>query len=329
MRSEQETIQRYFAPLAGSGGLNLADDAALLSPDPKHDLVVTSDMIAEGIHFLRDDPPGAIAAKALRVNLSDLYCKGAEPFAYILDLGLGDDVDESWIAAFALGLGEDQDRYRIRLIGGDTNRNKGGTVVAITALGRVPEGQMVLRSGAVPGDAVVVSGTIGDAAIGLEIRRGRFSAAAEAEEFLLARLRFPEPRAEAASTIRAFATSAMDVSDGLVGDLAKLCLSSQVGAVINAETIPLSSAARSAIHVESRLFNTAVTGGEDFEILATVPGASLIPFLADAASAKVTFTPIGRVVAEAGPPIFLDGGGHPMEFKRVAFDHLARKFALD
>lgn len=323
MRSEQEIIQRYFAPLAGAEGLNLADDAALLPPDPQHDLVVTSDLIAEGVHFLRDDPPGAIAAKALRVNLSDLYCKGAEPFAYILDLGLGDDVGEEWIAAFAKGLGEDQGRYGVRIIGGDTNRNKGGTVVAIAALGRLPVGKMVRRSGASPGDAIVVSGTIGDAAIGLEIRQGRSACSAEAERYLLARLRYPEPRAEAALAIRAFATSAMDVSDGLVGDLAKLCLSSKVGAEVNADLIPLSSAARSAIDVESRLFKTAVTGGEDFEILATIPGPSLALFLGESASANVSFTPIGRIVAEMGPPTFLDGDRHPIDFDRVAFDHLA------
>ncbi|MHA1559343.1 MAG: thiamine-phosphate kinase [Alphaproteobacteria bacterium] len=325
MRSEQETIQRYFAPLAGAEGLHLADDAALLPPDPQHDLIVTSDLIAEGVHFMRGDPPGAIAAKALRVNLSDLYCKGAEPFAYLLDLGLGDDVDEDWIAAFAQGLSEDQDRYGIRLIGGDTNRNKGGTVVAIAAFGRVPEGKMVRRSGAIPGDIIVVSGNIGDAALGLEIRQGRFAGSAEAENYLLARLRYPEPPAAAASTIRAFATSAMDVSDGLVGDLAKLCLSSRVGAIVDAETVPLSPATRSAIAAESRLFNVAMTGGEDFEILATIPGRSLRQFLVESASAEVSFTPIGRIVAEVGLPLFLDGDRHPIDFDRVAFDHFAPK----
>ena len=321
MRSEQEIIQRYFAPLAGAEGLNLADDAALLPPDPQCDLVVTSDLIAEGIHFLRDDPPGAIAAKALRVNLSDLYCKGADPFGYLLDLGLGDQVDEDWIAAFAQGLREDQDRYGIRLIGGDTNRCKGGTVVAIAAFGRVPEGKMVRRSGATPGDIVAVSGTIGDAALGLEVRQGRFRGSAEAENYLLARLRYPELRAAAAATIRAYATSAMDISDGLVGDLAKLCLSSEVGAIVDAETVPLSPATRSAIGAESRLFDVAVTGGEDFEILATIPGPSLMEFLAESAAVEVSFTPIGRIVAEVGPPTFLDGDRHPIEFDRVAFDH--------
>ena len=321
--SEQELIQRYFRPLAGIAGLGLVDDVALIRPEPGHDIIATTDLITEGVHFLAQDPAGAIAAKALRVNLSDLYAKGAEPIGYLLNLGLGDDCGEAWVSDFADGLARDQERYGVRLVGGDTSRVDGGSVIAITAFGQLPQGEMVARGGARPDDVIVVSGTIGDAALGLEIRNGKRLGSAEIEQHLMQRLLYPEPRAEAAPLIRRFATAAMDVSDGLVGDLAKLCSASGASAIVEADLVPLSEPALFAIAAESRLFEIALTGGEDFEILATIPPALLDEFISAAGSVNVAFVPIGRISADGGPPVFIDGEGQPMEFQQLAYDHFA------
>ena len=169
--SEHEIIARYFAPLAGPEGLLLADDVALLTTEQGAGLAVNTDMIIEGVHFL-DDPPEAIAAKALRVNLSDLAAKGAVPFAYSLALGLAEKCGEEWIGRFAAALADDQQRYGVTLIGGDTNKSRGQIVAAVTAFGRAQQGKIIPRSGAKVGDIVMVSGTIGDAALGLALRRG-------------------------------------------------------------------------------------------------------------------------------------------------------------
>lgn len=321
--SEQELIQRYFRPLTDEAGLGLIDDVALLRPRAGHDLIATTDMIAEGVHFLRGDPPAAVAAKALRVNLSDLYAKGAVPTWYFLNLGLGPGYDEAWISAFADGLRRDQQRYGVHLAGGDTSRVETGLVIAITALGHVPEGRAVTRSGAQPDDVVVVSGTIGDAALGLVVRNGKHLGSNEVERRLMDRLLYPEPRATAAPLILSHATASMDISDGLVGDLAKLCAASGVTAVIDADEVPLSEPALFAIAAESELLQTALTGGEDFEILATIPPARLDAFISAANAVNVAFTPIGRISAGREPPMFLDADGQPMEFQRTAYDHLA------
>lgn len=322
--SEHDLIRRYFRPLTGKQGIGLADDAALLEPEPSQDLVISTDLIAEGVHFFSDDPAEAIAAKAIRVNLSDLYAKGAEPVCYLLNLGLGDNWSEEWVARFAEGLRRDQERYGIVLAGGDTSRTKGSTIVAITAIGRVPRGTMVARSGAKPGDVIVVSGTIGDAALGLRDRAGGRFRVEGAETDLVNRFLYPEPRDKAAPLIRQHATAAMDVSDGLVGDLVKLAAASSLGAVVEVEKVPLSSTALHAIKTESDLLHTALTGGDDYEILATVPSSSVEGFVRAADSASVRFTPIGRMVSDRAGPIFLDEDGETMEFARVAYDHLAR-----
>ncbi len=321
--SEQELIQRYFRPLADDSSLGLVDDVASIRPRPGHDLIVTTDLIAEGVHFLKEEPPAAIAAKALRVNLSDLYAKGAEPAWYFLNLALGPAYDEAWIAAFADGLRTDQERYDVWLAGGDTSRLETGAVIAITALGHVPEGKLVGRNGARPDDVVVVSGTIGDAALGLEVRRGRHLGSEEVERHLIGRLLYPEPRMAVAPLIQRHATASMDISDGLVGDLGRLCAASGASAVIEADEVPMSESALFAIAAESGLVQTALTGGEDFEILATIPPDQLDEFIAAANAANVAFTPIGRISPGHEPPTFLDADGQPMEFRRTAYDHFA------
>ncbi len=318
---EHELIRRYFRPLAGPEGLDLIDDAASLASEPGFDLVITNDMIVEGVHFL-EDPADAIAAKALRVNLSDLAAKGAEPVGYVLALGLGASCDEAWVARFAEGLAADQERYGIRLMGGDTSASE-QISIAITAFGRVPASRMVRRSTARPGDDIYVTGTIGDAALGLLVRKGRAFGSASTTEHLLRRFLYPEPRVAFAPLVARYATAAMDVSDGLVGDVAKICAASNVGAEVRADEVPLSEPARMAISGELVLLETALTGGDDYEILLTAVPAEGPPLIAEAERIGVSLTRIGRITDASGARVFLDAAGRPMIFRHTAYDHFA------
>src|SRR5882672_8346250 len=223
--AEDSLIARYFRPLATDpGAFQLDDDAAALKAHAD-DIVVTTDAIVEGVHFLPDDPPDTIARKALRVNLSDLAAKGATPAGFVLTLALR-SADDAWLTPFARGLGEDAGLFGCPLLGGDTVSTPGPLMISVTAFGRVPPGRMVHRSGAKPGDRVVVTGTIGDAASGLDILRGgKVHAAvndAAARDLLIGRYRVPQPRTALAEIVREYASAAMDVSDGLAGDLTKL-----------------------------------------------------------------------------------------------------------
>ena len=182
---EDDLIARYFAPLAGPAGLGLRDDAALVRPPAGEDLVLTADALVAGVHFFADDPPGAIARKALRVNLSDLAAKGARPLGFLLTLALPEEWREDWLGAFAAGLGADARTYDCPLIGGDTVSTPGPLTLSVTALGSVPEGRMARRTGVKPGDRLYVTGTIGDAALGLKIRQGRGPDISEADKAFL------------------------------------------------------------------------------------------------------------------------------------------------
>jgi thiamine-monophosphate kinase len=320
---EFELIERYFRPLASdAGAFALTDDAAVYRQRPGEDLVVTTDMIAAGVHFFAEDAPASVARKALRVNLSDLAAKGASPFGYLLSLALPADWTESWLAGFARGLKADQERYGITLIGGDTIRASGGVTISVTALGRIPKGRMVTRGGARPGDAVFVSGTIGDAALGLGLRLGRIDAGeGRAAKFLIDRYLHPEPRMALASVLRRHAASAMDVSDGLIGDLGHICDVSGVGAEIEAALVPLSAAARRLLAGDRGLLRTIVTGGDDYEILTTVSRSAVPRFTADARAAGVPVTRIGAIVAGKGPPRLLDATGQPIRLDGAGHTH--------
>jgi thiamine-monophosphate kinase len=272
---EDSLIARYFQPLATDpGAFGLGDDAAILK-SLGDDLVVTTDAIVEGVHFLADDPAGSIARKALRVNLSDLAAKGATPAGFVLTLALR-RADDGWLAPFARGLGEDAATFGCPLLGGDTVSTPGPLMISITAFGRVPAGRMVHRLGARPGDRVVVSGTIGDATLGLDILKGGAVAAglagdAAARDLLVGRYRVPQPRSALAKAVRDHASAAMDVSDGLAGDLAKLCAASGVSAVIDAPGIPLSAPAEGLLARGTVGIGALVSGGDDYEVLCTVP----------------------------------------------------------
>ena len=314
-------IERYFRPLADDrGAFGLTDDAALYRQRPGDDLVLTADMVAAGIHFVADDPPESIARKALRVNLSDLAAKGAEPFGYLLALALPSDWTEAWLKGFSAGLAADQKRYGVTLIGGDTTRAAGGLTISITAIGRVPKGRMVLRSGAREGDIVYVSGTIGDAALGLRIRQGRADARARGAAHLLDRYLHPQPRVSLAAAVRQHASGAMDISDGLVGDLAHICEASGVGATINADKVPLSAGVRARLSDPATL-EAVLNGGDDYEILATIPKRKAGRFEKAAAAAGVPVTPVGRITAGGGRPVVLDAAGKVMRPATASHTH--------
>jgi thiamine-monophosphate kinase len=322
---EDTLIARYFKPLATDpGAFNLADDAAILKAHGE-DVVVTTDAIVEGVHFLKDDPPDTIARKALRVNLSDLAAKGADPAGFVLTLALR-GVDEAWLTAFARGLGSDAGLFGCPLLGGDTVSTPGPLTVSITAFGRVAEGRMVHRGGAKPGDRVVVTGTIGDAALGLDVLKGGPVAAAlvddaVAEAALVGRYRVPQPRNALAKAVREHASAAMDVSDGLAGDLAKLCEASGVSAVIDAPSIPLSAAAATLLARGTLDIETVVSGGDDYEILCAIPENNYEAFTQAAGLAGVPVTSIGTVIAAASVPRFLDIEGRDIVLKRLSYSH--------
>jgi thiamine-monophosphate kinase len=322
---EDSLIARYFKPLATDpGAFSLDDDAAVLKARGE-DVVVTTDAIVEGVHFLSDDPPDTVARKALRVNLSDIAAKGATPAGFVLTLALR-KVDESWLAAFARGLGEDAKSFGCPLLGGDTVSTPGPLTVSITAFGRVPDGKMVHRSGARPGDRVMVTGTIGDAALGLAILKGGAVAGALAndpigKELLIGRYRVPQPRKDLAKAVRDHASAAMDVSDGLAGDLAKLCAASGVSAAIDTPLVPTSVAAAALLARGAVGMDTLICGGDDYEILCTVPGAHSEALADKARRAGVALTAIGAIVAGTGAPRFLDAQGNEIALQRLSYSH--------
>jgi thiamine-monophosphate kinase len=317
---EFELIARYFRPLAqSSGAFGLTDDAALVAPKTGEELVVTCDAIAEGVHFFRDDPPESVAAKALRVNLSDLAAKGATPFGYLMALALPQDWTEPWLRKFAAALAEDGERYGVTLLGGDTIRAAGGVTVSITALGWLPKGAMVLRSGAKAGDIIVVSGTIGDAALGLRLRRDRDTTGTG--KALVDRYLKPQPRVGLAPLLRRYATSAIDVSDGLIGDLAHICDASGVGATVQLDAVPLSPAARRMVDRDSLLLPVVLNGGDDYEILATVPPRDADAFVAKSAAAGIPVARIGAITAERGYPVVMDSARRPVPVPQPSHTH--------
>jgi thiamine-monophosphate kinase len=324
--AEDRLIARLFAPLARHpGALGLLDDAAVIAPPPGHDLVLTKDALVAGVHFFPDDPPASIARKALRVNLSDLAAKGADPLGVLLAFAVPPSMSEAALAAFARGLGEDCTAYGAPLLGGDTVRTPGPFTVSITALGTVPAGRMVTRLHAKAGQAIVVTGTIGDAALGLALRldpkRAGFAGLSLAHiAFLKDRYLHPRPRLVLSAALRAHASAAMDVSDGLIGDLAKLLAASRIAGRIEAARVPLSAAARAAVAAEPALFETALTGGDDYEILAVMPEERLDAFGAVATAAGVGVTVLGRTLAGEGLTVEA-ADGTSMVLEHQSFSH--------
>jgi thiamine-monophosphate kinase len=323
--AEERLIERYLRPLATHpAALDLIDDAAALTPPPGCDLVLKADGVIAGVHFFADDPPDTIGRKALRMNLSDLAAKGATPIGFLLSLALPAKTDETWIAAFAAGLGDDAAQYGCALLGGDTDHTPGPISVSIAAFGFVPHGRMVKRSTAKIGDRVVVTGTIGDAALGVKLRRDaalaqswRLNDAMDAH--LKHRYLLPQPRNTLAAAVLLHASAAMDISDGLAGDLAKLCRASAVAAEVDVASVPLSEAARTAIAAAPEEIETVLTGGDDYEIVLTLAPDKLIEFRGAARDAGVPIREIGRVTAGQGARFMQDGKA--LTFAQPSYSH--------
>jgi thiamine-monophosphate kinase len=320
--AEDRLIARFFQPIAiHPGALGLADDAAFITPPPGCDLVLKTDAIIGGVHFFAEDAAHTVACKALRVNLSDLAAKGARPLGFLLALALPKEISDNWLTNFAEGLRSDSVLYACPLFGGDTDCTPGPITVSIAMFGSVPQGTMVRRAGAKPGDRVFVSGTIGDAALGLAVRKGKDWKLSEAQrQHLIARYLLPQPRNALAEAVRKHASASMDVSDGLAGDFAKLCRASKVGASIAVERIPLSDAAKAVLAADAAMREVALSGGDDYEIICTVPAAKAASFRAAAQAANVAVSEIGEIVAGEGTR-FVGEDGAALTFQRAAYSH--------
>lgn len=316
-------IARYFAPLAGPGGLGLKDDAALIACEPGKRLVATVDQAVEGVHFLPDDPPELVAKKLLRRNLSDLAAMGAAPRHYLVTSALPKSCGDEWVGGFAAGLGDDQRRYGIDLLGGDSTATTGPIIVTLTAIGEVASGREIRRAGARPGDAVWVSGTIGDAFLGLKVRRGDADLAglgADDAAALVARYRLPEPRTALGPRLAGIAHAMIDVSDGLLSDLGHICETSGVAGTISVDALPLSDAARTVL-AEGRVEPAALaTGGDDYELLFAAAPDAAGRIAALSRELGLPIARIGAIAAGAGVGL-LDARGQAIAIERAGYRH--------
>ena len=326
-QSEEQIIQGYFASLSrtNAGAFGLRDDCAIITPPRGCDLVVTTDPVRQGIHFFADDAPADIAWKALAMNVSDLAAKGADPLAYVMAVSFAQFPQDDWLAAFAEGLGAAQEAFAIDLIGGDTDRAPGPLSIAITAFGTVPRGAMVRRGCARPGDLIFVSGTLGNSALGLQLRRDperarRWALTSSQAAELVARYLRPQPRLALAALLRAHAHAAMDISDGLAKDLGRMCTASGCGAEVQVHDIPLSAALQQILANDPAQRQAVVAGGDDYEILCAVPASDTAVFIEAARALDVPVTAIGRFSADLGVRLY-ESHGALLELTQTGWDH--------
>lgn len=315
--NEFEIIRNLFKPLSegASEALGLSDDAALYSPPEGYDTVFSKDLMAAGVHFPADARADMIAGRLLRVNLSDLAAMGAEPVGYLLGLGLTADEGEDWLASFADGLREAQQRFGLALWGGDTIRTNSGLCLSLTAIGRVPRGQALRRNGARAGDKIVLSGTLGNAALALP----GLGTTMPDTDVLATTYWQPTPRLELGQALRGMASSAIDVSDGLLADLGHICAASGVGAQLEADKIPISDAARQHAN-EPGFLSTVLTGGDDYELVFTVHEDDLDQLKPLSTKCGVELSIIGDVVPGGGVNVF-DESGEVVEFSGRGYRH--------
>lgn len=322
---EFDLIARYFTRPVRHAALGVGDDCALLAPRPGMQLAISSDMLVEGRHFFADVDPEALGHKALAVNLSDLAACGAKPLAFTLALALP-RVDEAWLAGFSKGLLALADAHGCELVGGDTTQ--GPLNICITVFGEVPAGQALLRSGARAGDDIYVSGTLGDARLALEALLGHIHLPDELLAQARQRLERPTPRVALGLALRGIASSAMDVSDGLLGDFGHILKASGVGACIRTdETIKLIAAgafpsSATGQFDQKLLHQCTLAGGDDYELLFTAPPQHRAAVAKAAAQSETPVTRIGQVEAAPGLRL-LDAQGMPVENRFASFDHFA------
>ncbi|QTL01741.1 thiamine-phosphate kinase [Aquabacter sp. L1I39] len=324
---EDAFIARLFRPIARHpAARGLLDDAALLRPPPDSELVLTKDALVAGVHFFPDDPPASIARKLLRVNVSDLAAKGAQPVGALIALAVARNTAPEWLEDFAIGLGADCDLYGCPLLGGDTVHTPGPVTLSLTAIGSVPTGRFVPRTGARPNEAIIVTGTIGDSALGLALRltpdRPGFAALTPVQRaFLRDRYLHPQPRLAAAGILRNRASAAMDLSDGLAGDVAKMLRVSGCGGLLRRDAVPLSDAARTVLAAEPALWEAILAGGDDYEIAACVPFRRAEGFISELGAAGIAARIVGETFESAGFEI-LDGEGMPVRLARLNYSHI-------
>ncbi len=324
LADEFALIAEIFAPLAigDAGSFGLTDDAAIITPPAGKDLVVTADMMVAGVHFFADDAPDMIARKLLRVNLSDLAAKGATPHGYILTVALPRTVTMSWLRSFAKGLAQDQAAFGINLLGGDTTATDGPLCLSLTAMGWVTRGQMVRRADAQTGDDVYVTGTIGDATLGLRVRRdGPFSGlSADENQFLLQRYLLPQPRNVIVPVLSGLVHAGIDISDGLVADLGHVIQTSSVGAEIQLSDIPLSGAVKKLLELQNVEISELITGGDDYELLLTAVPAHRSLIAEVSVKTGISLTRIGQIIV-GNEAFYLDKNGARVSLKRAGYQH--------
>lgn len=321
---EFDYIARRLAPLSAgfTGAAGLKDDGAVIAPAPGHELAVTSDSLISGVHFPDDEDPALVAAKALRANLSDLAAMGARARAYMLNVSWPKDADDALRECFADGLAEEQARFGVHLMGGDTTSSPGPWMITITAFGELPIGSTVRRSGAQPGDLAVVTGIIGDAWLGLQARLGaRDPLDSPHEDYLAQRFTRPEPRLSLAAAMRDHAHAAIDVSDGLLADFEHIARASGLRLTLTLEDIPLSTAALAWLQgqpdpKQARLELAA--GGDDYELALAVPPHALEALRA--AAAPLALTVAGRF-SEGPANLHVTWQGDPVELTKTGFTH--------
>lgn len=315
---EFDLIARHFTRATPGAVLGVGDDCALLAPTPGMQLAVSSDMLLEGRHFSPQDSPAGLGHKSLAVNLSDLAAMGATPRWATLAIALPEEND-AWLTAFARGFFRMADQHSIELVGGDTTR--GTLTISITVMGEVPPGQALRRDGAQVGDDVWVSGVIGSAALALAYRQGRlFMEQIDAAKVLPA-LYLPTPRIELGLALRGLASSAIDISDGLLGDLGHILERSHVGATLEFSALPTLPVTQAYLH-EAVARDCVLAGGDDYELCFTAPASKRNAVLAAAASAGVTVTRIGHIHAEPGLTVN-DANGQPLHVDKTGYDHFA------
>jgi thiamine-monophosphate kinase len=316
-KGEFGRIRDFLAPLAGDGAFGLTDDAAVIAPSPVSELVVTTDTVVAGVHYIGDEPAREIAAKLLRVNLSDLAAMGAQPRAYTLNFALPAAIEDDWVADFCTGLAEDQQRFGIGLLGGDSVSTPGPATLTATLFGEAPVGEALRRNGARAGDTVYVSGAVGDAAYGLMALQGGLADLEEAHRAaLIARYRLPQPRLALGMALRGRATAAADVSDGLVADLGHIAEASGVAASIRLADVPLSDAGRAAAALADDGKVAALIGGDDYELVFTGPAGLDRSF----GGGSVPVTAIGEVAEGTGVAV-IGADGDPVALERTGWRH--------
>lgn len=323
--AEFDLIAHYFAPLAAAapGAAGLTDDVAVLGVAAGEELVLKTDAIVGGVHFLANDPPDLVARKMLRVNLSDLAGKGARPLGYLMACAFPGDLDAGWLDGFVAGLAADQREFAVPLLGGDTTSTTGPVTLAATVLGAVGKGRVPRRSGGSVGDAVLVSGTLGDGALGLDVQRKEIPGIdADGRAHLIDRYRLPRPRLGLGRALvdAGIVRAAMDISDGLVADLGHICRTSGVGARIEWRRVPLSPPAAALVAAEPARRERILTGGDDYELLLTVAADRVATALDIAVGQGVPLTEIGRLTAGTEVDV-VDETGAPLAFERTGFRH--------